>query len=293
MKIISRYDMQKLSIVIPAKNEELGLGGLISDIQEHYPDAEILVVDDGSTDNTAAICEEQGAKVIRHLYSKGNGAAIKSGARAATGDVIVFMDGDGQHKAKYIHVLLEKMAEGFDLVVGARSRDSQASVARWLGNSLYNRLASWVVEKEVLDLTSGFRAVNAAKFRSFLYMLPNGFSYPTTSTMAFYRAGYSVAFVPVIVGDRMGKSHLRPFKDGFKFLLIIFKIGTLYSPLRLFTPVSLVFALLGFSYYGYTFVVDNRFTNMSALLFSTSIIIFMMGLVSEQITTLMFKNDEK
>lgn len=285
--------MQKLSVVIPAKNEALGLKGLILDIKEYHPEAEIIVVDDGSTDNTAEICKDQGAKVISHPYSKGNGASIKTGARAATGDVLVFMDGDGQHKAKYISLLLAKMDEGFDLVVGARNRKSQASIARWFGNSLYNRLASWVVEKEVSDLTSGFRAVNAKKFKSFLYLLPNGFSYPTTSTMAFYRAGYSVAFVPVKVSERLGKSHLRPFKDGFRFLLIIFKIGTLYSPLRLFTPVSLFFASLGFTYYGYTFIVDNRFTNMSALLFSTSIIIFMMGLVSEQITTLMFKNDEK
>ena len=193
-----------------------------------YPDAEIIVVNDGSTDNTEQVCKDAGVIVVTHPYAKGNGAAVKSGARAAKGDYLVFMDGDGQHKAADVGRLLAKVDEGYDLVVGARSgRDSQASVARWSANAIYNGFASWMVNRRIDDLTSGFRCVHRRKFLSFLYLLPNGFSYPTTSTMAFFRAGYSVGFVPIAVSRRLGKSHISMLKDGVRFFLIIFKVGTL------------------------------------------------------------------
>lgn len=283
----------KVSIVIPAKDEEKGLTQLLPQLVEGYPTFEITVVDDGSSDSTARVAADWGAKVIRHRYSKGNGAAIKSGARTASGDVILFMDADGQHKPEDIDNLLSRISEGYDMVVGARQRGSQASIGRGIANKFYNLLASYMTGQRVEDLTSGFRAVRADKFREFLYLLPNGFSYPTTSTMAFFRAGYSVAYEPIHTAERVGDSHLNPIKDGVRFLLIIFKVGTLYSPLKLFAPLALVFFALGLGWYGYTFITLSRFTNMSALLITGSLVVFMMGLISEQITALMYRGESK
>jgi glycosyltransferase involved in cell wall biosynthesis len=250
------------------------------------------VVDDGSTDQTAAIARELGANVLSSPYSMGNGAAIKRGARAATGTLLVFMDADGQHSASHIGQLLEKLNEGYDMVVGARDSSGQANRHRGLANAFYNRLASHMTGHRIEDLTSGFRAVRAARFREFLHLLPNGFSYPTTSTMAFFRSAYPVAYVPIPVAKRVGNgSHIRPIKDGIRFLLIIFKIATLYSPMKLFAPVAITFFMIGMGYYGYTFAVEHRFTNMSALLFSAAVIIFMIGLISEQITNLTYRRD--
>lgn len=281
----------KLSIVLPAKNESAAIGATVKSIRAQYPRAEVLVVNDGSADDTAAVAEKAGAGVVHHPYSKGNGAAIKTGARAATGDVIVFMDADGQHDPADIARMLSKLEEGHDLVVGARQKGSQASIGRGFANRLYNRLASWMTGHTVEDLTSGFRAVRADKFREFLYLLPNGFSYPTTSTMAFFRAGYSVAYVPIHAAKRIGQSHIRLLRDGTRFLLIIFKIGTLFSPLKIFAPVAFIMFLLGCGWYGWTFSTMHKFTNMSALLYTGSVITFMMGLISEQITALMYKGD--
>lgn len=284
--------MTSLSIVIPAKNESRGLGELLPELTTEYPDAEIIVVDDGSTDDTAQVAAAAGVTVVSHPYSKGNGAAIKSGARAATGDTILFMDGDGQHRVQDIARLLAKIDAGYDLVVGARKgKEGQASMARWGANTLYNVFASWMVGQAIDDLTSGMRAVRRDKFLSFLYLLPNGFSYPTTSTMAFYRAGYSVAFEPIECLQRVGESHIKPVRDGVRFLLIIFRVGTLYSPLKLFFPIAAGILGSGLLYYLYTYMVAGRFTNMSLLLFVSSIFVFLIGLISEQITNLMYKND--
>ena len=281
------------SIVIPAKDEERGLAQTLPILKESYPDAEVIVVDDGSRDATESICVEHGVKVISHPYPKGNGAAIKSGARAASGEFIVFMDGDGQHDPADIEKLLYKLEEGYDMVVGARGgRDDQANLARWSANSLYNWLASWMVNRKIDDLTSGFRAVNRKKFLSFLYLLPNGFSYPTTSTMAFFRAGYSVGFVPIKVSKRLGKSHINLLRDGVRFFLIIFKIGTLYSPLKVYFPMSVLVGGLGIANYVIANLTSGqlRFTNMSTLLILTSMIIFLIGLLSEQLTNLQYKD---
>ena len=286
-----------LSIILPAKNEAAAIGATVEKIHAQLAqmrletDAEVLVVNDGSTDNTAAVAEAAGARVVHHPYSKGNGAAIKTGARAAQGEMLVFMDADGQHDPADIPSLLDKLNQGHDMVVGARQKGSQASVGRGLANGLYNRLASWMTGHKVEDLTSGFRAVRADKFREFLYLLPNGFSYPTTSTMAFFRAGYSVAYIPIHAARRIGKSHIRLLRDGTRFLLIIFKIGTLFSPMKIFAPVALLMFFLASGWYGWTFITMHKFTNMSALLYTGSVITFMMGLISEQITALMYKDD--
>lgn len=279
----------KISVILPAKNESAAISQTIAQIQQLQRAHEIIVVNDGSTDNTKEIAEQSGATVITHPYSKGNGAAIKTGARAATGDIIVFMDADGQHDPQDIPKLLEKINQGYDLVVGARQKGSQASIGRGIANALYNNLATYMTEQKVEDLTSGFRAVRADKFREFLYLLPNGFSYPTTSTMAFFRAGYSVTYVPIHAAKRIGKSHIQPLKDGVRFFLIIFKIATLFSPLKMFLPIAILLFMIGTGWYGYTLWDAGRFTNMSALLYTGSIMIFLMGLISEQITALMYK----
>ncbi|MEW6676867.1 MAG: glycosyltransferase family 2 protein [Pseudomonadota bacterium] len=282
-----------VSIILPSRNEEGSLRRLMPEIRKMCPGAELLVVDDGSIDSTTRICLEQGVKIIRHPYSMGNGAAVKSGARAATGDILVFLDADGQHDPADIPRLLAQLEQGYDMVVGARQFDSHAGAHRALGNTAFNRLATWMVGHRVEDLTSGYRAARAAKFRKFLHLLPNGFSYPTTITMSFFRAGYAVNYVPISARRREGKSHLHPLKDGMRFLLIILRIGTLYSPFRLFLPVSLTFFCLGSVYYAYTLVTEGRFTNMSALMFTTSILTFLIGIVSEQITALHYKDTEK
>ena len=283
--------MLNYSIILPAKNEAASLKTLLPKLKKTHPNAEIIVVNDGSTDDTLFICEENKVNVVTHPYGIGNGAAIKSGARVATGNILVFMDADGQHKPEDINRLLQKIDEGYDLVVGARNKKSQASLARSFANGLYNKLAGYVTSRPIQDLTSGFRAARADKFKEFLYLLPNGFSYPTTSTMAFFRAGYTVTYVPIEAPKRIGKSHINLMRDGVRFVLIIFKVGTLYSPLKLFLPVSLFTFSLGFSYYLYTYITAERFTNMTALMFTTAMLMFFMGLVSEQITALMYKSD--
>lgn len=278
-----------LSIVLPAKNEAGAVGKTIAGIRRLYPDAEVLLVNDGSTDATAELAREAGARVITHPYSMGNGAAIKAGAREASGEVIVFMDADGQHDPADIPRLLARLDEGYDMVVGARGNSSQASIGRGLANRFYNRLSSWMVGQRIQDLTSGFRVVKADKFREFLHLLPNGFSYPTTTTMAFFRAGYPVAYEPIVAAKRIGKSHIRLVRDGIRFLLIIFKIGTLYSPLKLFLPIALAHFVLGLGYYSFTFLSQGRLSLATLFLLSAGVTIFLIGLVSEQITQLMYK----
>ncbi|NZA28355.1 glycosyltransferase family 2 protein [Luteimonas sp. SJ-92] len=281
----------QISVILPAKNEAEGLRRTLPGLRALLPDAEIIVVDDGSTDATARIAVELGAKVLSSPYSMGNGAAIKRGARVAGGDVLVFMDADGQHDAASIPRLLTRLEEGYDMVVGARDWSGQAGLSRGVANAFYNWLASRMTGFNVKDLTSGLRVAKAQKFREFLHLLPNGFSYPTTSTMAFFRSAYSVAYEPVPVAKRLGKSHIKPIRDGIRFLLIIFKIATLYSPLKLFAPTAVLFFLVGLGYYVYTFATQGRFTNMSTLLFSAAVIIFLIGLVSEQITALTYRRD--
>jgi glycosyltransferase involved in cell wall biosynthesis len=281
----------KISIVIPARNEAASLRELLPRLVAMMGEVEIIVVDDGSSDDTAAICAQVKVKHLRHPYPKGNGAAIKTGARAARGEVIVFMDGDGQHKPEDIPALLNKFNEGYDMVVGARQSGSQANLHRAVANDVFSRFASWMVMQPIVDLTSGFRVVRASKFRQFLYLLPNGFSYPTTITMSFFRAGYSVAYVPIDAPPRnSGASHVRPLHDGLRFLLIIIKIGTLFSPQKLFLPISAGFFLTGLGYYAYTYLSSGRFTNMSALLFISAVFTFLIGIVSEQISALHYKN---
>ncbi len=282
----------KVSIILPAYNEADSVGEIVRDLIREFPDHEILVVDDCSSDDTESKAREAGAKVVRHLYNMGNGAAVKTGARHATGDVFVFMDADGQHDPKDVQSLLDKLDDGYELIVGARDGASQASFLRRVGNKIYNNIASAMTGYPIKDLTSGFRAVRARHFLHFLYLLPNGFSYPTTTTMAFLRSGLPIAFVPIKAAKRTGTSHIRIFRDGARFFLIILKIGALFSPMRFFLPLSSALFFLGLTYYGYTYHMQGRFTNMSALLFMSSLLTFLIGMLSEQISSLHYKQAE-
>lgn len=286
-------DGSGVSIILPARNEAQGLTMLLPRMRQLLPAAEIIVVDDGSEDATAPICAVHGVKRVAHIYPIGNGAAVKTGARVASGEILVFLDADGQHDPADIPKLLVKLSEGYDMVVGAREADTHAGRQRALGNSIFNRLATWMVNHKVEDLTSGFRAVNAGKFRKFIHLLPNGFSYPTTITMSFFRAGFAVGYLPIRAKQRLGSSHLQPLRDGMRFLLIIIRIGTLYSPFKIFLPVSLGFFCVGLGYYAYTYFAYGRFTNMSALMFTTAILTFLIGIISEQITALHYKDTER
>lgn len=291
---MSESGLPALSIIIPALNEAAALRTLLPELRASFPDAEIIVVDDGSTDDTSQIGSSEGCKLVKNPYRLGNGGAVKRGARAASGELLAFLDGDGQHTPGHLIKLLEKFHSGdFDMVVGARSASSQASPARGLGNFFLERLASWMTGQSIPDLTSGLRVVKARRFREFLHLFPNGFSYPTTVTMAFFRSGYTVAYIPVDVRQRVGRSHIRMFRDGLRFLLIIFKIGSLYSPLKLFFPISFALFSLGSAFYAYTYLSSGRFTNMSAVIYMTSLFTLLIGLVSEQITNLMFARRER
>jgi glycosyltransferase involved in cell wall biosynthesis len=279
----------KVSVIIPVFNESQSIAGLVGRIRELYPDFEILVINDGSSDDTAEAAGRAGAKVYSHPYNIGNGAAVKSGIRVATGDILVFMDGDGQHDPSDIQKLLSFLPE-YDMVVGARVKGSQSSVGRAFGNRLFNWFGSYVAKFPIQDLTSGFRAIKADLARSFIYLLPNTYSYPTTITLGVLRSGNSVKYTPIeALKRKKGRSKIKFFQDGIRFFMIIVKICTLYSPMRVFLPVSFFMFLLGLAWYAYTFFDEGRFTNMSALLFTTSVTIFMMSLISEQICQMRFE----
>jgi len=276
------------SIIVPALNEAEAIDGLVRALRGSAPWHEVIVVDDGSTDGTGERARGAGAIVVRHPYNKGNGAAVKSGIRRATGDAILIVDGDGQHRPADAVRLVSRLDE-YDLVIGARSAATQATTSRRLGNALLNRLATYLTDREIPDLTSGFRAARRECMLEFLHLLPNGFSTPTTTTLAFIKAGYSVAFEPIDAEQRQGKSKIKLARDGAKFFLILLKIITIFSPLKIFVPVSVVTFLLGFGYAIWTAVRQSHVTNSSVLLILLAVVIFLVGLVSEQISALRFE----
>jgi len=282
----------KVTVVIPAYNEEKVIGKVVKRIVELYPDFEILVVNDGSTDETAKVAVKEGAYVYSLPYNIGNGAAVKTGIRYASGNIIVLMDGDGQHKPDDIERLIKFIPE-YDMVVGARSKRSKTKWYRNFANWIYNTLASYVTGFRIEDLTSGFRIVKKEVVSKFLYLLPNTYSYPSTLTLCVLRSGRSLKYIPIETEDRVGKSKLNLFRDGVRFFMIIIKIATLFSPLRVFLPISIVLFMLGIGYYLYTFITQGRFTNMSALILSTSLMIFVLGLISEQIAQMRFERSEE
>ena len=290
--------VRKVSVILPAFNEAGSIGDVCRDLRrlagERQPVdlIEILVVDDGSSDGTAEAAEAAGARVVRHPYNIGNGAAVKAGMRAAMGEVYVLMDADGQHRAEEIPRLLDAL-EGHAMAVGARRSDGHASLGRRIANATYSRFASYVTGHRIPDLTSGFRAVRAGVARRFLYLLPNTFSYPTTITLACFKTGLPVAYVPIEARKRVGRSKIRIVEDGTRFFLIILKIATFFSPFRVFFPLALLSFLTGAGYYVYTFFTAHRFTNMAMLLIVQSVILFALALISEQIAQLRFDRSER
>ncbi len=280
-----------VTVLIPAYNEGPIIGATVKRIKELYPDFEVLVVDDGSTDQTMQVAMAAGANVWPHPYNIGNGAAIKSGLRIAKGEWVVMMDADGQHNPEDIGRLLEHK-ETFDMVVGARTNHSETETHRDLANWVYNKFASYVTKFKIEDLTSGFRLVRLSVARQFIYLLPNTFSYPSTLTLGYLRSGRSVKYVPIHTRARTGKSKIKLLSDGTRFFLIITKIATLFSPFRVFLPISFALFVTALIYYGFTFITQGRFTNMSALLFNSSIIIFMIGLVAEQVSQMRYDRVE-
>ena len=277
-----------VSIVIPAYNEADVIGEVVGALAAGGPWHQIIVVNDGSRDGTAARAAEAGATVVSHPYNKGNGAAVKSGIRAATGEFVLIVDGDGQHRPEDARRLASRLGE-YDLVIGARSMSTQANAARRLGNGTLNWLASYLTGRDIPDLTSGFRGARREHLREFIHLLPNGFSTPTTTTLAFIKAGYNVAFEPVEARTRIGQSKIRLARDGAKFLIIILKIVTLFSPLRVFLPISLASFAVGAAYAFWTIATQQHVTNSSVLLIMLSVIVFLVGLVSEQISALRFE----
>ena len=279
------------SIVIPAFNEEPAIGPLVAALRGSAAWHEIIVVDDGSSDATSARAREAGATVVRHPYNKGNGAAVKTGIRQATGEFVLIVDGDGQHRAADAARLVSRLGE-YDLVIGARSAGTQATHARLLGNAALNWLAGYLTGRKVPDLTSGFRGARRSQLREFLHLLPNGFSTPTTTTLAFIKAGYNVCFEPIEAGTRAGSSKIRLARDGVRFLMIALKIVTLFSPFRVFLPIALASFLTGAGYAAWTIVTQSHVTNSSVLLIMLAVIVFLVGLVSEQIAALRFEGRE-
>jgi glycosyltransferase involved in cell wall biosynthesis len=274
-------DPRSVSVVIPAFNEEAAIGSVVEDVRAAGSWLEVLVIDDGSTDSTAARAEAAGARVVRHPYNKGNGAAVKTGIREARGDVVALMDGDGQHDPGEIHRLVAPIGT-HDMVIGARSARDQAWT-RALGNAVFKALASWLAGRTIPDLTSGFRAARRDRLTEILHLLPNGFSYPTTSCLAFLKAGHNVAFEPIRARRRKGQSKIRALRDGMRFLLIILKIVTLYSPLKVFFPVSAAAFVLGSVYGGWNVWAHGKIPNLAALLIQLAVVVFLFGLISEQI----------
>jgi glycosyltransferase involved in cell wall biosynthesis len=283
----------RVSVVIPAYNEAEVIGAILSQVEQQPQVDEIIVVDDGSTDLTAEkVRQHPNTRLVQHPYNIGNGATVKSGIRAATGDIIVLMDGDGQHPPAEIPNLLQHM-DRYDMVVGARSTGTQAQRHRNIANRLFNAYASYIVGYPVADLTSGFRTVRASIARSFVYLLPNGYSYPTTLTIALFRAGYAVKYQPFASPARVGKSKIRPLKDGFRFLLTLTRLATLFVPLKIFLPISSIFLSSGGLYTLGKLIADHRFSGFGGLIMSIGVFIFMLGLVSEQIALLRYINSDR
>jgi glycosyltransferase involved in cell wall biosynthesis len=280
-------DPSSVSVIIPALNEADAIGDVVSRLRASAGWREVLVVDDGSSDETTARAEAAGARVIRHPYNKGNGAAVKTGIRHARGEYVLIVDADGQHQPEDACRIVSKLGE-FDLVVGARSSNTQATSARRGGNALLNWLAGYLTGRPIPDLTSGFRGARRECLREFIHMLPNGFSTPTTTTLAFIKAGYNVTFEPVHARTRLGRSKIRLARDGAKFFLILLKIVTIFSPLRIFVPISLVSFMLGALYGVWTVGWYGRIPNGAVILILFAVVVFLVGLVSEQISSLRF-----
>ena len=281
----------RVSVVIPARDEAGGLPGVLAGVKAALGGAgvsfEVLVVDDGSSDGTGDAARKAGARVLRHPYPMGNGAAVKDGIRAARGEVVALMDADGQHDPADLPRLLEALGEEWAMAVGARTGGFGAGIHRAFANRVYAALASYVSGVRIPDLTSGFRVVRRDAARKFLYMLPNTFSYPSTLTLALLRSGRPVRFVPVKARGRTGTSKIHLLRDGARFFLIILRVATSFSPLRVFLPASMVSFAAGLALYLYKWKEAPLLTNGIQLLWLLGALLFFLGLLAEQIASLL------
>ncbi len=274
-----------LTIIIPVYNEEQSIKEVISSVKIACPHDEIIVVDDGSTDGTPGLLKTMGIRCIRHPYNKGYGAALKTGVRNASHNVVVFMDGDKQHQPNDVHRLAE-FVDQYDMVVGARAKGSQVSAFRSSGKKILGLLANYLSGMKIPDLNSGFRAIKKDILMKYMHILPNTFSFTTTITLALIKDGYNVKYVPIKTEKRIGKSKLRPFRNGFEFILLIMRTTVLFDPLKVFLPISLISAGLGTLDALYYVIFHTSISKSSLLLIFSGLLIFCFGLLADQVSAI-------
>ena len=285
-----------LSVILPIFEEEATIKKLIDELFSTLGGAdlsfEIIAVDDGSNDGTIDVLKQlketytEDLIVAQHLENRGNGATLRTGISVASGDIVVTMDADGQHAPADILTLINHIPP-YDLVIGARTESYSGSWYRNGANRFYNGFASWLTRKEIKDLTSGFRAMKRHAVTHFLSLFPDGFSAPTTTTMAFLKAGYNVNFVPIHVDQRtLGDSKIRLWSDGSRFVIIILRMIMLYDPMRIFMPTGIALTFLGVLSWLAGLWNAQRLVlpNSTILFFSSALLTWLLGLVSDQIS---------
>ncbi|MCK5602424.1 glycosyltransferase family 2 protein [Candidatus Pacearchaeota archaeon] len=282
----------KLSVIVPAYNVKDSIGKFLEELKKYiYNDKknsyEIIVVDDGSNDGTGEILDRfEGIKVFHHMYNHGYGAALKTGFKNASGDIVIIMDSDGQHLPEDIPKFLEQIGN-FDMVVGKRNRIVHSPWWRLPGKWFIECLASYLIKKRIPDLNSGFRAVWKESALKYLHLCPNGFSFSTTITLVFFNRGHSIGYVPIVSSKRRGSSRstVSPL-TGFETILLVLRIMTLFNPLRVFLPVSFVAVLIGILWGGQYVLMKRGVSVGSLLLVVTGILVFFFGLLADQIAEL-------
>jgi len=271
------------TIIIPAYNEEEGIRSVINGLKSMPDKYEILVVDDGSTDNTFKIASETGVRVIRQPYNKGYGAALKTGIRNAKSNLVLFMDADGQHQTSDIKEIM-RYTGNYDMVVGARTKRTKISFLRKPGKKILAIIANYLAGMKIPDLNSGFRVIKKDVVMEFMHILPNSFSFTTTITLGCIMAGYSIKYVPINMLERVGTSKINPFRDGSRFILLMIRTIMLFNPLKIFLPISVIIFLLGISDLTYELIYYFNVSSLSILLFLSSLIVFFIGIMADQIS---------
>lgn len=279
---------KEASVIIPAFNEEAGIGPLLSSMLENglLDKYEVIVVDDGSSDNTAKIISEFPVKLVKHGTNKGYGASLKSGIRRSTLDKVMMLDSDGQHDPAYLDII-NSMLDDAEMVIGERNNESFQVSNRKSGKWLIRKTGEFLVDQKLPDFNSGLRGFRKDLILNLLHIMPNGFSFSTTSTLAFLKEGYTIGTFPIYVSERVGRnSSVRFFKDGSKTMLLLFRIIMLFNPLKVFFPSSLIFAILGIIWGISGYLIYYRIPNSSIILLTLGMFLFFFGLLADQIALL-------